>query len=155
MMKKIAAVSAALAIGALSQFALAQTTTPAPQTTPQTKPATPPATTTKPATTPATTPKTTTAKPKTTAAPSPCKGLEEAACGGKTECSWVKATVDKNKKPRKAYCRLKPAPKATAPKSTAPAKTTTAPTTTTPPATTTAPKVTPPPATTTTKPKTQ
>ncbi len=34
----------ALAIGALSQFALAQTTTPAPQTTPQTKPATPPAT---------------------------------------------------------------------------------------------------------------
>lgn len=145
MMKKIAAVSAALAIGALSQFALAQTTTPAPTTTPQTKPATPPTTTTKPATTPATTPKATTTKK--TATPSPCKGLEEAACGGKTECSWVKATVDKNGKARKAYCRLKPATKATAPKSTAPA-------TTTPATTTTAPKVTPPPATTT-KPKTQ
>ncbi|KAB2850997.1 MAG: hypothetical protein F9K44_03075 [Hyphomicrobiaceae bacterium] len=144
MMKKIAAATAALALGALSQFALAQTTPP-------TKPTTPPATTTKPSTTPATTPpKTTTTAPKTTktATPSPCKGLDEKACGGKTECSWVKATVDKNGKARKAYCRLKPTKKTTTP------ATTPKPATTTTTTTTTAPKVTPPPATTT-KPKTQ
>lgn len=42
-------------------------------------------------------------------APSPCKGLDEKACKGKTaECSWI---VPKKGK-QKPYCRLKPASRA-------------------------------------------
>jgi hypothetical protein len=41
------------------------------------------------------------------AAPSPCKGLDNAACTAKAECSWVKETKMKNGKMRKAYCRKK------------------------------------------------
>jgi hypothetical protein len=44
--------------------------------------------------------------------PSPCKGLEEAACKAKTECQWVSASVDaKGKVKRKAYCRKKAVPR--------------------------------------------
>jgi hypothetical protein len=37
-----------------------------------------------------------------------CKGLEESACKAKSECQWIKASVDKSGKvKRKAYCRTK------------------------------------------------
>lgn len=46
------------------------------------------------------------------AAPSVCKGLEEAACKAKTECQWIAASVDtKGKVKRKAYCRKKAVPR--------------------------------------------
>ena len=38
---------------------------------------------------------------------SPCKVLEQKACAGKTECSWIGATKRKDGKHVKAYCRLK------------------------------------------------
>jgi hypothetical protein len=44
-------------------------------------------------------------------AASPCQGLAEAACGGNTACSWVKASKTKAGKDIKAYCRLKPVAK--------------------------------------------
>lgn len=55
------------------------------------------------------------ATPKTTApkAKSACQGLDETTCKGKgKECQWIAATKTKDGKDRKAYCRLKPAPKA-------------------------------------------
>jgi hypothetical protein len=56
---------------------------------------------------------TTTPKAPVAKTPSVCKGVSEAACKEKTtECTWVKASKDKNGKERKAYCRAKPAPKA-------------------------------------------
>lgn len=47
-------------------------------------------------------------------APSPCKGLEEANCKGKTECRWNAESKDKatGAVKRKAYCSAKPKPKA-------------------------------------------
>jgi hypothetical protein len=39
---------------------------------------------------------------------SPCKGLEQKACGGKSECSWIAATKRKDGRQVKAYCRHKP-----------------------------------------------
>lgn len=52
---------------------------------------------------------------KTPAVASACKGLDEAACKGKsTECSWIGASKTKEGKDRKAYCRAKPKPKAKA-----------------------------------------
>jgi hypothetical protein len=59
-----------------------------------------------------TTPKT---EKKTVAkAPSPCKGLDETACKGKTECRWNSESKDKatGTVKRKAYCSAKPKPKA-------------------------------------------
>src|SRR5690606_9113571 len=51
------------------------------------------------------------AKAKTAAAtktPSACKGLEEKPCRGNTTCVWIAASVGKDGKPNKAYCRSKP-----------------------------------------------
>lgn len=43
-------------------------------------------------------------------AASPCKGLDEKSCKGKTaECAWIAPKKGK----QKAYCRLKPATKKT------------------------------------------
>src|SRR5438128_1752014 len=56
--------------------------------------------------------------------PSPCKGLDEAACKAKAECQWI---VPKKGK-QKPYCKLKPTPKkkdskeTPAPKDTPPKK---------------------------------
>jgi hypothetical protein len=47
-------------------------------------------------------------------APPACNTLkDEAACKARTDCSWVKASVDAKtgKEKRKAYCRRKPAPR--------------------------------------------
>lgn len=56
------------------------------------------------------------ADPKPAAA-SPCKGLDDAACKGNSECQWI--TPKKGK--QKAYCRLKAkAKKAATPKKQAP-----------------------------------
>ncbi len=44
-------------------------------------------------------------------ADSPCKGLDAKACGANAGCSWIKATKTKAGVDRKAYCRLKSAPK--------------------------------------------
>ena len=46
--------------------------------------------------------------------PAACNTLkDEAACGARDDCSWVKASVDAKtgKEKRKAYCRTKPKPK--------------------------------------------
>lgn len=50
-------------------------------------------------------------KAATKKAPSPCQGLDAKACGANTACSWIKATKTKAGVQRKAYCRLKSAPK--------------------------------------------
>jgi hypothetical protein len=44
---------------------------------------------------------------KTTAAPSPCKGLDKASCGGNKACSWIvpKDANDKTGKVQDPYCR--------------------------------------------------
>lgn len=49
-----------------------------------------------------------------TKAPSVCKGLDQAACKGKTECRWNAESKDKatGAVKRKAYCSTKPKPKA-------------------------------------------
>ncbi len=47
------------------------------------------------------------AKAKSTTA-SACKGLEQKACGAKSDCSWIAATKRKDGKDVKAYCRTKP-----------------------------------------------
>lgn len=44
--------------------------------------------------------------------PSPCAGLEEAACKGNTACTWYKETTTKKGTKRKAHCQKKPAPPA-------------------------------------------
>ena len=48
--------------------------------------------------------------------PAACNSLtEETACGARTDCSWIAASVDPktNKQKRKAYCRSKPKSKKT------------------------------------------
>lgn len=93
------AAAAALALGTLSISAVAQ------QPAPATKPAAPAATTApaKPAAG-----ATTTAK-----APSPCKGLEKAACAANTACRWITPKKPgKDGKVRDPYCRLQPKKKA-------------------------------------------
>jgi len=60
---------------------------------------------------PKATPKAETKAPVKKKAASPCKGLAEAACGGNTACSWVKASKTKAGKDIRAYCRLKPVAK--------------------------------------------
>ena len=48
---------------------------------------------------------------KGTPKPAACNSLkDEAACTGRTDCSWIAASVDPktNKQKRKAYCRSKP-----------------------------------------------
>jgi hypothetical protein len=44
---------------------------------------------------------------KTRKPPSVCVGLEESACGTKSECYWRKAVLTKTGKTRKAHCRIK------------------------------------------------
>ncbi len=39
--------------------------------------------------------------------PSVCVGLDQSACGGKTECYWRQATTTKTGKKRRAHCRIK------------------------------------------------
>jgi len=49
--------------------------------------------------------------------PAACKTMSaEADCTGRTDCSWVQASVDKKtgKEKRKAYCRTKPKSKKSA-----------------------------------------
>lgn len=119
------AMVAGFAIAGLPPAAMAQkapgaatAATPATQAAPAS-----PAKTTKPAVKPA-------------KIPSPCKGLEEAACAKMGEtCSWIAAATRKDGKAVKAHCRKKAgfaAKKPAAAKAAAPAKTT-------PPATTTTP----------------
>ena len=52
------------------------------------------------------------AAPKTVVkkAPSPCAGLEEAACKANTLCTWYKETTTKKGQKRKAHCQKKPTP---------------------------------------------
>jgi hypothetical protein len=45
-------------------------------------------------------------------APSPCKGIAEAACKVETNCSWVKARKAKTGKEIAGFCRSKPGKKA-------------------------------------------
>ncbi len=40
--------------------------------------------------------------------PSECAGLDNAACTGKTQCSWYKEITMKTGKKRKAHCQKKP-----------------------------------------------
>jgi hypothetical protein len=126
MMKTVAAISAALMLGTMSQAALAQlSTTPAAPAAPAkpavTAPAIPGA---KPAAAAATAPaKPAAAAPKTIvgAKPAPpvnaCKGLVETDCGAKAEeCGWVKSYKTKAGKQVAGYCKSKPKPKAAAAK---------------------------------------
>ena len=93
-------VSAAQAEDAKPADTKPATTTPAKPA--DAKPADAKATTTTPA------PKTDT---KTAAAPSPCKGLDEAACGADTACSWHKEGKSKKGTVTKAHCQKKSTPK--------------------------------------------
>lgn len=43
--------------------------------------------------------------------PSPCAGLEEAACKANTLCTWYRETTTKKGQKRKAHCQKKPTPK--------------------------------------------
>jgi len=104
----LAAIAAAIfVLGVGFSVAQAQDTKPA-----DTKPATtaPAPATTTPA--PKTDAKADTKKAttKTTAAPSPCKGLEEAACTANTACSWHKEGKSKKGTAIAAHCQKKPAP---------------------------------------------
>jgi len=47
--------------------------------------------------------------------PSACVGLDESACGDKSECYWRKATTLKSGKMRRAHCRIKRSAKQNAP----------------------------------------
>jgi hypothetical protein len=51
-----------------------------------------------------------TAKTAVKKAPSPCAGLEEAACKANTLCTWYKETTTKKGQKRKAHCQKKPTP---------------------------------------------
>ena len=44
--------------------------------------------------------------------PSPCAGLEEAACKANTACSWYREVTTKKGQKRKAHCQKKPTPPA-------------------------------------------
>jgi len=60
-------------------------------------------------------------EPKKATAPSPCKGLDNAACTANAECRWYKEARLKSGKTRKAHCRKKPTRSAKPkPKTTAP-----------------------------------
>lgn len=103
------AAAATLALGLLSVTASAQ------QPAPATKPAAP-AAAAKPTPPPAAT-TTTPAKPAAAAttakAPSPCKGLEKAACAANVACRWITPKkAAKDGKVRDPYCRLQPKKKA-------------------------------------------
>lgn len=39
--------------------------------------------------------------------PSVCVGLDESACGGKSECYWRQVSTTKTGKTRRAHCRIK------------------------------------------------
>jgi hypothetical protein len=117
-MAPLAAVAAAIfVVGVGLSVAQAEDAKPA-----DTKPAaatTPAVTPAKPAdakpTTPAPTTTTTPATPKTTdkktaAAPSPCAGLDETACGASSACSWHKEGKSKKGTAIKAHCQKKPTP---------------------------------------------
>ena len=82
-------------------------TKPAATTTPAVTPAKPADTKPAATTTPAT-PKTT--DTKTAAAPSPCKDLDETACGANSACSWHKEGKSKKGTAIKAHCQKKPTP---------------------------------------------
>ena len=71
---------------------------------------------------------------KTAKSASACQGLEEKACGAKTECGWVHATKRKDGKEVKAYCRTKPKTTGKAPVKKTAAAEKAAPAATTPPA---------------------
>lgn len=45
-------------------------------------------------------------------APSPCAGLEEAACKAYAACSWYREVTTKKGQKRKAHCQKKPTPPA-------------------------------------------
>jgi hypothetical protein len=45
-------------------------------------------------------------------APSPCAGLEEAACKANAACTWHRETTTKKGQKRKAHCQKKPTPPA-------------------------------------------
>jgi hypothetical protein len=65
---------------------------------------------TKPAPTTTTTPAATTDKKTAVAAPSPCKDLDETACGANSACSWHKEGKSKKGTAIKAHCQKKPTP---------------------------------------------
>ncbi len=65
-------------------------------------------TTTTTTTPPATTTPTTKPAKKKTATPSPCKGLDNAACTANAICTWYKEAHLKSGKTRKAHCQKKP-----------------------------------------------
>lgn len=56
--------------------------------------------------------KETTAKTAVKKAPSPCAGLDEAACKANTACTWYKEVTTKKGQKRKAHCQKKPTPPA-------------------------------------------
>jgi hypothetical protein len=103
------AIACAVALGfaaACGSAAIAaDDTKPAATTTaPDAKATTTPAPTT---TTPAPT-KTTTPEAKKSTTPSPCKGLDNAACTANTLCTWYKEAKLKDGHTRKAHCQKKP-----------------------------------------------
>ena len=59
-----------------------------------------------------------TAAKKPAAPQSACNKLDEKACGGNTDCSWIAATKRKDGKEVSAYCRAKPKSVRAAPKKT-------------------------------------
>ncbi len=52
---------------------------------------------------------------KTRKPPSACVGLDQSACGAKSECYWRKATLLKSGKTRRAHCRIKRSARKNAP----------------------------------------
>jgi hypothetical protein len=60
------------------------------------------------ATTATTTTTTTTPAKKKTTTPSPCKGLDNAACTANAICTWYREAHLKSGKTRKAHCQKKP-----------------------------------------------
>ena len=86
-------------------------TKPAATATPVVTPAKPAdAKPTTPAPAAATTPAATTDKKTAVAAPSPCKDLDETACGANSACSWHKEGKSKKGTAIKAHCQKKPTP---------------------------------------------
>lgn len=91
--RSLCVVATGLVVGLFGVEAIAQQPTPAP-TAKAAAPAQPKATKAP-------------AKAKTAATASACKGLEQKACGAKSDCSWIAATKRKDGKAVKAYCRTK------------------------------------------------
>ena len=122
MIKKVAAFSVAVLLGASSLTALAQApAAPAPAAPAPAAKVAPPAAKVTPA------PAKTLVGAKAPPAVNACKGLTEADCGAKAdECSYVKAYKTKAGRTVAGYCKSKPKPKsaaAAAPKVPAPATT--------------------------------